>query len=124
MAIKANISIDQGADFTANIDVKASDGSTFNLQNYTARAQMRKNYTTDSVTAQFIATHNDGGGIITLRLPSSNVVNEVGGVTQVGTNHIEPGRYLYDVEISSDANPPVVTRVVQGTVTVSGGITR
>lgn len=123
MAIKANITIDQGADFTANIDVKASDGTAYNLTDHTARAQMRKNYTTSSVTAEFIATHNDAGGVITLRLPNANVVDGT-TVTQVGTNSIEPGRYLYDVEISSNAVPPVVTRVVQGTVTVSGGITR
>ena len=124
MAIKANITIDQGADFTANIDVKASDGTAYNLTNHTAKAQMRKNYTTSSVTAEFIATHNNAGGVITLKLPNANVTNDAGGVTQVGTNHIEPGRYLYDVEIATQDTVPVVTRVVQGTVTVSGGITR
>ena len=123
MAIKANITIDQGADFTANIDVKSSDGQAYNLTGHTVRAQMRKNFTTSSVTAQFIATHNDAGGVITLKLPNANVTNDVGGVTQVGTNHIEAGRYLYDVEIVSTATT-VVTRVVQGTVTVSGGITK
>ncbi|MDA8752455.1 hypothetical protein N9M52_00445 [bacterium] len=122
MAIKANITIDQGADFTANIDVKSSDGQAYNLTGHTVRAQMRKNFTTSSVTAQFIATHNDAGGVITLKLPNSNVVDG-DTVTQVGTNSIEAGRYLYDVEIVSTATT-VVTRVVQGTVTVSGGITK
>ncbi|MDA7491695.1 hypothetical protein N8464_00895 [bacterium] len=122
MAIKANITIDQGADFTANIDVKSSDGQAYNLTGHTVRAQMRKNFTTSSVTAQFIATHNDAGGVITLKLPNSNVVDG-DTVTQVGTNSIEAGRYLYDVEIVTTATT-VVTRVVQGTVTVSGGITK
>jgi hypothetical protein len=122
MAIKANITIDQGADFTANIDVKSSDGQAYNLTGHVVRAQMRKNYTTSSVAAEFIATHNDAGGVITLKLPNSDVVDG-DTVTQVGTNSIEPGRYLYDVEIVSTATN-VVTRVVQGTVTVSGGITR
>ena len=122
MAIKANITIDQGADFTANIDVKSSDGQAYNLTGHTVRGQMRKNFTTSTVTAQFIATHNDAGGVITLKLPNSDVVDG-DTVTQVGTNSIEPGRYLYDVEIVSTATN-VVTRVVQGTVTVSGGITR
>jgi hypothetical protein len=124
MAIKANITIDQGADFTANIDVKASDGTAYNLTDHDVRAQMRKNFTTSTVTAQFIASHNGAGGVITISLPNANVTNEAGGVTQVGTNHISAGRYLYDVEIATQGNPPVVTRVVQGTVTVSGGITR
>ena len=118
MAIKANITIDQGADFTANIDVKSSDGQAYNLTDHTVRAQMRKNFTTSTVTAQFIATHNGAGGVITLKLPNTSVE---GG--QKGTNDIEAGRYLYDVEIVSTATT-VVTRVVQGTVTVSGGITK
>ena len=44
MAIKANITIDQGADFSATIDVKAADGSVFSLASHTALGQMRKNY--------------------------------------------------------------------------------
>ena len=123
MAIKANLTIDQGSDFSATVDVISGDGTLFDLTGYTARAQMRKNFSTSTVTANFIATHNNAGGTITLELPNANVVDGT-TVTQVGTNHIEPGRYLYDVEISSNAVPPVVTRVVQGTVTVNGGITR
>lgn len=124
MAIKSNLTIDQGSDFSATVDVLASDGQLFDLTGYTARSQIRKNFVTSTVTAHFICTHNDDGGKITLELPNANVTNEAGGVTQVGTNHIEPGRYLYDVEIVSNASTPVVTRVLEGTITVTGGITK
>jgi hypothetical protein len=124
MAIKANLTIDQGADFTATVDVKQADGQAFNLTNHTARGQMRKNFSTSAVTAAFICTvPNPTLGQITLKLPNANVVDG-DTVTQVGTNSIEPGRYLYDIEIEDSSSPAVVTRVVQGTVTVTGGITR
>lgn len=124
MAIKANLTIDQGADFTATVDVKQADGQAFNLTNHTARGQMRKNFSTSTVTAAFICTvPNPTLGQITLKLPNANVVDG-DTVTQVGTNSIEPGRYLYDIEIEDSSSPAVVTRVVQGTVTVTGGITR
>jgi hypothetical protein len=123
MAIKSNLTIDQGSDFSATVDVLASDGQLFDLTGYTARSQIRKNFVTSTITANFICTHNDDGGKITLELPNADVVDGT-TVTQVGTNSIEPGRYLYDVEIVSDASTPVVTRVLEGTITVTGGITK
>lgn len=124
MAIKANLTIDQGADFTATVDVKQADGQAFNLTNHTARGQMRKNFSTTTVTAAFVCTvPNPTLGQITLKLPNANVVDGT-TITQVGTNSITPGRYLYDIEIEDNSSPAIVTRVVQGTVTVTGGITR
>ena len=123
MAIKSNLTIDQGSDFSATVDVLASNGQLFDLTGYTARSQIRKNFVTSTITANFICTHNDNGGKITLELPNADVVDGT-TVTQVGTNSIEPGRYLYDVEIVSNASTPLVTRVLEGTITVTGGITK
>lgn len=110
MAIKANIVIDQGADFSATIDVKDPVGDPYNLTDHTVASQMRKNYASASAIT-FNASHNSGGGQIFLSLPAAN------------TAVIEPGRYLYDVEITSTGTGSV-TRVVQGMVTVTGGVTR
>ncbi len=109
MAIKANLVIDQGNDFAAGIDLVDADGAVYNLTGYTAAAQMRKNYASSSATS-FGASHNSNGGKITLTL--SHTVTET----------LEPGRYLYDVEITSVGG--VKTRVVEGIVTVTPGITR
>ena len=109
MAIKANIVIDQGADFTAIVDVVDSAGATYDLEGYTVAAQMRKNYTSSAATT-FVAAHNGIGGAISLSL--SNTVSAA----------LEPGRYLYDVEITSEGG--VVTRVVEGIATVTPGMTR
>ncbi len=108
MAIKANIVIDQGTDFKAVIDVVDTGGVVYDLSGYTTSAQLRKNYNSTSATT-FTSNHNGIGGAITLSL------------TNTATSSLEPGRYLYDVEISSAG---VITRVVEGIVTVTPGMTR
>jgi len=109
MAIKANLVVDQGTDFSAAVDVVDGDGNTFDLTGYSVNAQMRKNYASSSAT-DFGTETNDTGGQITLTLSNAQ------------TEALSPGRYLYDVEIKSSANS--ITRVVEGIVTVTPGITR
>ena len=109
MAIKANIVIDQGTDFSAAVDLIDVDGNVFDLTGYSIASQMRKNYTS-SVATTFTVSHNGSGGQILLFL------------INIATATIEPGRYLYDVEITSPGG--VKTRVVEGIVTVTPGMTR
>jgi hypothetical protein len=109
MAIKANLTIDQGTDFNASIDVLDSDGQPFSLQGYSSVAQMRKSYFASSAIT-FITTENVQESKIILALTSDV------------TKDIEPGRYVYDVEIRSQSN--TVTRVVEGIITVTPGVTR
>lgn len=109
MAIKANIVIDQGTDFAATIDVVTANNDVFDLSTYTPKAQMRKNYASASATT-FTAVDNGSSGQITISLSSNT------------TSSLEPGRYLYDVEITSAGG--TVSRVVEGIATVTPGITR
>ena len=109
MAIKANLVIDQGTSFSATIDVTDTANAVYNLTGHTVAAQMRKNYSS-STAVTFSTSHNGSGGKITLLLTAANTVS------------LEPGRYLYDVEITSDSG--TVTRVVEGIATVTPGMTR
>lgn len=110
MAIKANIVIDQGTDFEATINVVDAQGNVYNLTGHTVASQMRKNYATASAAATFTCSHNSSEGEIVLSLAKSI------------TNDLEPGRYLYDVEMTSLAGD--TTRVIEGIVTVTPGMTR
>ena len=110
MAIKANIIIDQGTDFSAIIDLIDSTGNVYDLTGYAVTAQMRKNYTSSYATT-FATEHNGVNGEIEISLP--NTV----------TADLEPGRYLYDVEIKLTSSG-TITRVVEGIVTVTPGMTR
>jgi len=109
MAIKANLVVDQGTDFSASIELVDADGNIFDLTGYTAFAQMRKNYASSSAT-DFTLELGDVSGRILLSLSSTL------------TEALDPGRYLYDVEIRSSGG--TISRVVEGIVTITPGITR
>jgi hypothetical protein len=75
MAAKANILIDQGADFSTSITVTDDDGSTTNLAGYTASGQIRKHYTSATSTELDIVFAADRTtGVITINL--GRAVNE------------------------------------------------
>ena len=109
MAIKSNLIIDQGSDYSVTVELTDANGNTMILTDYTGRAQMRKSPTATSYK-EFTVSVNEAGGTVTLSMDSDY------------TADITAGRYMYDVEIVSSAN--VVTRVLQGIATVSPEITR
>ena len=111
MAAKANIIIDQGADFSTTITVTDSSGAVVDLTGYTGRGQIRKHYTSSTAT-DFTITFGTprSTGLVTLDL--SNAV----------TSNMEAGRYVYDAEIITSAN--VVSRLVEGIATVTPEVTR
>lgn len=111
MAAKANIVIDQGADFSTTITVTDSSGSVTNLTGYTARGQIRKHYTsTTAVSLSFTFGSPRTEGKLTLSLSNTQTAN------------MAAGRYVYDVELISAAN--AVSRLVEGIATVTPEVTR
>jgi len=109
VALKANIVIDQGTSFSTSIDVTDEDGNIVNLTGFTGAAQMRKHYTSTAQTA-FTVSISAGTGEVTLAM-TANV-----------TNNVAPGRYMYDCELTDTAG--TVSRLVEGIVTVTPGVTR
>jgi len=110
MAIKANIVIDQGTDFEALIDIQTPDEQPFDLRDWTSKSQMRKTYAS-STAYDFDVSDNGIFGQIAMKM-SKDI-----------TSDLEPGRYLYDIEITSISGG-TTQRVVEGIVTVTPGITR
>lgn len=108
MATKLNLVIDQGADFTTSVNLNDTDGNPINLSTYTSRAQLRKHYT--SSNAVNFSTSGTSGGVLTLSLTADQTAN------------IISGRYVYDVEVVDSSN--VVSRIVEGVVTVTPNVTR
>ena len=109
MATKANLVIDQGATYSTSIDVLDEDGIAIDLTNYTGAAQMRKHYTSSNSVA-FTVSLGGADGTVTLSMTANATAN------------IAPGRYVYDVELTS--NTGVVSRVLEGIVTVTPNVTR
>jgi hypothetical protein len=112
MAALANLLIDQGASFSSTITVFNSDDTVFDLTGFTGASQVRKSYSSSSASATFTVSFasDRSTGQVTLSL------------TPTQTAALEEGRYVYDVEVTSSDS--TVTRVLQGTVTVSPNATR
>lgn len=108
MATKANLLIDQGATFSTTITVTDDEGIPMNLSGYTGAAQIRKHYTSSN-SVNFSVSISGSDGEVTL------------GLTANATSLITPGRYVYDCEIT---NGGVVSRILEGIVTVTPEVTR
>jgi len=109
MATKANLVIDQGSTFTTDLTMTDEYGNVLLLNGYTANSQMRRWYTSTNAAATFTTSINSSAGVITLSLTANQ------------TSDLTSGRYVYDVEINDGA---VVSRIVEGIVTVTPQVTR
>ncbi len=108
MAQKANLVIDQGSDFSTTIDITDEDGNAIDLSTFTSAGQIRKHYT--SLTAVSFSTSGTASGILTISLVANT------------SNEMEAGRYVYDIELTS--NTGSVTRVLEGILTITPSVTR
>ena len=105
-----NFIVEQGATFTRQLTVK-ENGSAMNLTGYSVASLMRSTHDSSTVVGTFTCTiSNASGGIITMNMTASV------------TGAIEEGIYVYDLEIISGAG--IVTRLLQGEVTVNPEVTR
>jgi len=110
MAILANIFIDQGTDFSITVDVTDSAGDVLDLTGYTSSAQIRKTYSSSSVSETFTTSISAAVGQVTLSLNDTQ------------TTGLESGRYVYDLNVTSTGG--ITTRVVEGQAIVTPGVTR
>lgn len=109
MAVYSNLTVDQGASFSANIDVTDSDGDALNLDGYSVAGQIRKTYSSTTAVDFTTSIVNASAGVVQISLSATQ------------TNNMKAGRYVYDVEINSGGT---ITRVVEGQVEVTPGVTR
>ena len=110
MAAFTELLIEQGASFSTTINVSDSAGAAINLYGYTASSQMRKSfYATSNTTISATVTGNSNGEI-TLSMTAAN------------TAALTPGRQVFDLLITSPS--AIKTRVVEGIIVISPGVTR
>jgi len=109
MATKVNIVLDQGTDFETTVNLTNDEGAQLDLTGMSAASQIRKTYSSSNSVAFTTALANNNG---TLTLSLNNAT----------TASMSPGRYKYDVEITSTGG--VITRILEGTVTVTPEVTR
>lgn len=107
MAQKLNLVVDQGATFNTVFTVNDDAGAPINFSGYTGRSQMRKHYTSSNSVSFGVTLSSNGS--VTLSLSANT------------TDNLVPGRYVYDLEV---INGDIVSRVVEGIVTVTPQATR
>ena len=110
MAGFVELSIEQGANFNTVLDLKDAAGGILNLAGYEVAAQLRKSYYSSTATDFTMTITDASAGQITMAMSPTVTAN------------VTPGRYVYDVLITSGAG--VKTRIIEGIVTVLPSVTR
>lgn len=114
-AAQHDILIEQGATFKLDLVWKDSLGAPINITGFTARMQVRQKYT-DSVALLTFTTEN---GAIVLG-GAAGTINVTGSATL--TNALTAKTGVYDLEMVSGTG--VVTRLIEGGVTITPQVTR
>ena len=109
MATKANLVVDQGSTFSAELNLTDENGDPLNLSGYSANSQIRKWYTSSNPSATFNVVITSETGLVTLNLTSEQ------------TSNLVAGRYVYDVEVLKNGS---TSRIVEGIITVTPQVTR
>lgn len=116
MAQYEEFTIDKGSDVAVELHLVNKDGSAKDLTNHLVTAQLKKTYTSDSadtLTFNSIVASPATDGVATISL------------TNLQTDTLKNGRYVYDVEISYEdsAGDSIVERVLEGRVQVTPSVT-
>jgi hypothetical protein len=102
--------LEQGSTFSSQLTLTDDYGSPYNLTNFTVRGRAKKSYTTANVAFNFSTEiTNANTGLITLSVDAPTTAN------------IPYGKYVYDVTVSTQSN--VVSRILEGQIYVSPGVT-
>lgn len=107
----AELTIDQGATFESTLDLIGEDNEPIDVNGFVFTGQIRKSYYSTAPTAN-----------LTINITDSSNGNVVIFLDSNTTSNISPGRYVYDVYMKDGAN--IVTRIVEGIITVTPRVTR
>lgn len=113
MAVNYDIGIDAGSTFQIIFAWKDAASEAIDMTGYSARMQLRR----DLGQADPDLSLATGSGITITGVSGETLVEIEPDTTKAMT-----GSYFYDLEVESPAG--VVTRLCQGTVTVSSEVTR
>lgn len=113
MAAYVELYMDQGATFNNVLNINDDlTNANINLSNYIVTSQMRRSYYSSNASANIVCTVTDASnGTVTMSLAAAN------------TALIKPGKYLFDVKINNTSTL-VVTRIVEGIMTVIPSVTK
>ena len=109
MAAKLNLNLDQGTGFIYEINLIDSGGLPLDISNYYGNSAMATSYTSPTKFPVDVSIEGSNG-VITLTMNSAT------------TSALTASRYIYDVRLTHTGSG-IVSRIAEGTVTVSPGLT-
>lgn len=115
MADLTELNIGQGETFKIMITLLSDeDDIPLNIEDFDIYGQIRENYTTDEVSAEFLVTKLNpfSSGSFFVELSPSQTIE------------LDQRKYVYDVNISSGADNIIVRRILEGQFTVRPTATR
>jgi hypothetical protein len=110
-----NFTIDQGSQYTTQIIWADSSGNPIDLTGYTASMQLREQSSSPNPAALTLTSSNGGITIV----PVAGEMDIL--MTTAQTGALDARFYVYDLEIALSG---VVTRIIQGQITVSAQVTQ
>ena len=114
MAQYEEFTIDQGTDVAIEIHCIDENGNTKDLSNHAVTAEIKKSYSTiESISFNAIVANPSSAGIAVLSL------------TNVQTQALSKGRYVYDVELSFEdsSGETIIERILEGRIQVTPNVT-
>lgn len=110
LAAVTNLVVYQGSDFQNTFFVTDDNGVQFDLTDYTGECKIKKHYSTSGFTSMQVNINPpENSGSVTLSL------------TNAVTAAMTPGKYVYDVVLTSSFG--IKSRVLEGILTVVEGVT-
>jgi len=111
MAGYQDLFLNQGEDFTTQLTLDDSNGLPYNLNGFSVFSNAKRSYYTPNITMSFNSSIYDANnGIIQLSANSAITAN------------IPAGKLVYDVVVKDNLSN-LVTRVLEGQIIVSPGVT-
>ena len=113
MAEYVELYIDKGADFDVVLELNDDDTNIpQNTDGYVVTSQMRRSLLSANASANLVCTVPDAAnGYIQLSLDAANTAN------------IRPGNYFFDVKVIDTSGSYATSRLVEGVIYVTHGIT-
>lgn len=108
-AISINLIVPQGSDYDATFTITNDNGAPLNLAGYTAEAKLKKTHTSSAYQSFAVEFVDRIAGVIKISLSNQQ------------TSLLKSYRYVYDIVLTSPND--VRTRVIEGLIEVSPGVT-
>jgi hypothetical protein len=113
---RLDLIIEQGATFNRSVTYLQANGTPYDITGYSARMQIRSTY-----GGTLLLDLTTANGRLVIDGPAGRITISIDAVT---TASLVAGEGVYDLEVVSPAATPVVTRLLEGAVTVTSEVTQ